>query len=134
VWRADIFTLGAGWFHPIFVVAALAIVFRFIARDPRGESSKDAYFSTALAATILAGYCVAMVTASADAVWQTNTRPGGLVVQMVATGSDRDDDVAETGGRIDRRRIAGTEEKALTLAYKPSCDCPNCIIDDRSGP
>lgn len=74
---SSIFTLGAGWFHPIFVIAALAIGVRFVARD----SPRDAFFSTALAAIILAGYCVAMVTASADAVWQTNTAAGRLVVQ-----------------------------------------------------
>jgi hypothetical protein len=72
----QILSLGAGWFHPIFIIAALAIGVRF-----RKDSRRDAYFATALAATILLGYCATMVAASADAVWQTNTAAGRLVVQ-----------------------------------------------------
>jgi hypothetical protein len=72
----QIVSLGSGWFHPVFIIAALAFAVRL-----RNDSRRDAYFATGLAVTILAGYCVTMVAASADAVWQTNTAAGRLVVQ-----------------------------------------------------
>jgi len=53
---------------------------------------------------------------------------------MVATGSDRDDDVAETGGRIDRRRIAGHGRKSADARLQTELRLPELHIDDRSGP
>jgi hypothetical protein len=72
----QIVSLGSGWFHPVFIIAALAFAVKL-----RNDSRRDAYFATGLAVTILAGYCVTMVAASADAVWQTNTAAGRLIVQ-----------------------------------------------------
>jgi hypothetical protein len=73
---SSISTLGSGWYHPIFVIAVLAWAVRF-----RTDSRRDAQFSTVLAVTILVGYCAVMVTATADATWQTNTAASRLVVQ-----------------------------------------------------
>jgi hypothetical protein len=81
---SQILSLGAGWFHPVFILAAFAIGVRF-RNDSRSDSSRDlsrdAYFCTALAMAMLAGYCVAMVTSPDDAAWQTGTAAGRLVVQ-----------------------------------------------------
>ncbi len=73
---SQIVSLGGGWFHPLWIWVAYAIGVRF-----RGDSRRDAYLLTALAATILAGYAIAMVTSPNDVLWQTNTAAGRLVVQ-----------------------------------------------------
>jgi hypothetical protein len=77
---SQIVSLGAGWLHPMFIVAAFAIGAGF-----RKDSRRDPYFPallcTALAVAMLGGYCVAMVTSSDDAAWQTGTAAGRLMVQ-----------------------------------------------------
>ncbi len=76
----QIVSLGAGWLHPVFIVAAFAIGAGF-----RKDSRRDPYFPallcTALAVAMLGGYCVAMVTSPDDAAWQTGTAAGRLMVQ-----------------------------------------------------
>lgn len=73
---SQIASLGAGWFHPGFVVVAFAI-----AVGRRTDSRREAQFSAALVFAMLAGYCVAMVTSPDDAAWQTGTAAGRLMVQ-----------------------------------------------------
>jgi len=77
---SQIVSLGAGWLHPVFIVAAFAIGAGF-----RTDSRRDPYFPaflcTALAAAMLGAYCVAMVTSPDDAAWQTGTAAGRLMVQ-----------------------------------------------------
>jgi hypothetical protein len=77
----QISSLGAGWFHPGFIVFAFAI-----AVGRRTDSRREAQFSAALAFTMLAGYCVAMVTSPDDAAWQTGTAAGRLMVQWWPLG------------------------------------------------
>lgn len=77
---SQIGSLGAGWLHPVFIVAALAIGAGF-----RKDSRRDPYFPallcTALAVAMLGGYCMAMITSPDDAAWQTGTAAGRLMVQ-----------------------------------------------------
>jgi hypothetical protein len=73
---SQIVSLGGGWFHPILVLAAYAIGVRL-----RVDSPRDAYLFTALAAAILAGYSIALVTSPNDVLWQTNTAAGRLILQ-----------------------------------------------------
>jgi hypothetical protein len=73
---SQIVSLGGGWFHPLWIWVAYAIGVRF-----RTDSRRDAYLFTALAAVILGGYAIAMVTSPNDVLWQTNTAAGRLVVQ-----------------------------------------------------
>jgi predicted small integral membrane protein len=77
---SQIASLGEGWLHPVLIVAAFAIGVGF-----RADSRRDSYFPallcTALAVAMLGGYCVAMVTSSDDAAWQTSTAAGRLIVQ-----------------------------------------------------
>jgi hypothetical protein len=73
---SQIVSLGGGWFHPLWIWVVYAIGVRF-----RVDSRRDAYLFTALAAAILCGYAIAMVTSPNDVLWQTNTAAGRLVVQ-----------------------------------------------------
>lgn len=77
---SQIVSLGAGGFHPVFIVAAFSI-----GAGLRTDSRRDGYFPaflpTALAVAMLAGYCAAMVTSPDDVSWQTGTAAGRLVVQ-----------------------------------------------------
>jgi hypothetical protein len=77
---SQIASLGAGWFHPVFIVAAFAIGAGF-----RVDSRRDPYFPallcSALAVAMLGGYCAAMVTSPDDSAWQTGTAAGRLMVQ-----------------------------------------------------
>ncbi len=73
---SQIVSLGGGWFHPLWIWVAYAIGVRF-----RVDSRREAYLFTALAAMILGGYAIAMVTSPNDVLWQTNTAAGRLVVQ-----------------------------------------------------
>jgi hypothetical protein len=77
---SQIASLGAGWFHPVFIVAAFAIGAGFRVDSRRGEFP-PALLCTALAVAMLGGYCVAMVTSPDDAAWQTGTAAGRLMVQ-----------------------------------------------------
>jgi len=69
-------TLGAGWIHPILILAALAIAVRI-----RLDSKREALLPTLTAAALLAAYTAAMVTAPNEAQWQASTAAGRLIVQ-----------------------------------------------------
>lgn len=77
---SQIVSLGAGGFHPVFIVAAFAIGVR-VRTDSRRDGYFSAFLSTALAVAMLAGYCAAMVTSPDDVSWQTGTAAGRLTVQ-----------------------------------------------------
>lgn len=79
----QIVSLGAGWFHPMFIVAALAIGvgIRGGHEDARRDGRFSTLFCTTLAVAMLAGYCAGMVASHDDAAWQTGTAAGRLMVQ-----------------------------------------------------
>ncbi len=69
--------LGAGWYHPILPLAALAVALRF---DRQGR--REAAFCGITVAALLAGYGAVYLVTPYDLAWQLPTSLGRLLVQV----------------------------------------------------
>lgn len=72
----DLVALGTGWYHPAIPLAVYSAG-TGIARGPASE----VWFSTAVAAGTLAGYCGVVIATSAEIQWQVDTAVRRLLVQ-----------------------------------------------------